>query len=84
MYINYFQQSTHEKSYADAAEDAMRRDLVAKCKAFVEEHNKKFEAGEVSFTCGLNNFSDRTEEEKSRKFGCGKIRRPIVSNNADE
>ncbi|XP_013101311.1 digestive cysteine proteinase 2-like [Stomoxys calcitrans] len=57
------------KAYADAEEDAMRRKLVDKNKQFVDEHNKKFQAGETTFECGLNHFSDRTPEENQRRFG---------------
>uniref|UniRef100_A0A1I8PLU3 Cathepsin propeptide inhibitor domain-containing protein n=1 Tax=Stomoxys calcitrans TaxID=35570 RepID=A0A1I8PLU3_STOCA len=58
-----------QKSYGSAQEEAMRRDLVAKSKQFVDEHNKKFEAGEVTFTCGLNGLSDHTPEEMERMHG---------------
>uniref|UniRef100_A0A1I8NPJ8 Cathepsin propeptide inhibitor domain-containing protein n=1 Tax=Stomoxys calcitrans TaxID=35570 RepID=A0A1I8NPJ8_STOCA len=51
------------KSYADQEEDAMRRELVAKSRQFIEEHNKKFEAGEIRYTCGLNHLSDLKPEE---------------------
>ncbi|XP_013101312.1 crustapain-like [Stomoxys calcitrans] len=62
-----------KKSYADEAEDAMRREIVAKYKAFIDEHNKRYEAGEESFTYELNSFSDITEAEKRMRWA-----RPMV------
>ncbi|XP_075154165.1 cystein proteinase inhibitor protein salarin-like [Haematobia irritans] len=58
----------YKKSYADAAEDAKRREIVTKYKAFVDEHNKRYEAGEESFCYDLSSYSDITEEEKCRRW----------------
>ncbi|CAH1392203.1 unnamed protein product [Nezara viridula] len=57
------------KSYSDQAQDQMRKEIYLKNKKFVEEHNKKHEAGLVSYRLGLNNFSDLTEEEMKSHLG---------------
>ncbi|XP_014278886.1 digestive cysteine proteinase 2 isoform X2 [Halyomorpha halys] len=54
------------KSYPDPAEDLMRKGLFQKSQQFVEEHNKKYEAGLVTHMVGINQFSDQTQEELSR------------------
>ncbi|XP_005191347.1 cystein proteinase inhibitor protein salarin-like [Musca domestica] len=57
-----------KKFYVDSAEDAMRRQLVAERKAFIDEHNRRYEAGLETFTYGLNSYTDVTEEEKRRRW----------------
>ncbi|XP_075150006.1 protein CTLA-2-beta-like [Haematobia irritans] len=61
--------SRFNKSYANADEETMRRNLVAATKKIIDEHNLKYEAGEESYSMGLNDFSDKTPEEKGRMFG---------------
>lgn len=46
----------------------MRRDLVARQKASIDEHNQRYEAGEENFTYALNDYSDTTEEEKCQRW----------------
>uniref|UniRef100_A0A1B0B4E2 Cathepsin propeptide inhibitor domain-containing protein n=1 Tax=Glossina palpalis gambiensis TaxID=67801 RepID=A0A1B0B4E2_9MUSC len=57
------------KNYKDEAEDKMRRETFARANQRIEEHNKKYEAGTVTYRMGHNNFSDHTEEEISRSRG---------------
>ncbi|XP_011191612.1 digestive cysteine proteinase 2 [Zeugodacus cucurbitae] len=69
--------SKFEKSYSDEAEDQMRRGRYQKSKQTVEEHNKKYENGEVTWKMAINHLSDLTEEEYSMR--CGKKVTPPTS-----
>ncbi|EDW60556.1 protein CTLA-2-beta [Drosophila virilis] len=60
--------TTHKKNYA-GDEEQMRRSLYEKAKAKVEEHNKKFESGEVTWKMGINNMSDFTPDEYANRCG---------------
>lgn len=59
-----------EKSYADEEEDQHRKAIYFENAKTVEEHNKKFENGEVTWSMGINQFSDLTKIEfKQRHTG---------------
>ncbi|KAJ8980018.1 hypothetical protein NQ317_019704 [Molorchus minor] len=65
----------HGKNYDSKAEEDKRFDIFKKNVDKVEEHNKKYDAGEVSYTQGINQFSDLTTEEFRSKY-LGGIRIP--------
>ncbi|XP_050517472.1 cathepsin L-like proteinase isoform X3 [Diabrotica virgifera virgifera] len=62
----------HDRSY-DAEEDAKRFAVFKKKYDQIVEHNKRHEAGEVTWTAGLNQFTDRFPEELEHLNG---LKRP--------
>jgi C1A family cysteine protease len=54
------------KEYATEEEEEAAMAKYFENKAKIEEHNKKFEEGEVTFTRGLFKYSDLTPEEKQK------------------
>ncbi|XP_016978255.1 protein CTLA-2-beta [Drosophila rhopaloa] len=60
--------SKFDKSY-EAEEDQLRRELYAKAKARIDEHNRKFEKGEVTWKMGINHLADLTPEEFAQRCG---------------
>lgn len=53
----------HNVQYQSPREDALRFDIWMKNKAYVDEHNAKFMAGESTFTVGMNRFADLDQSE---------------------
>jgi len=53
----------HSKSYDTPEEEARRLGIFKENLDKILEHNKKYEAGEVTWTQGLNQFADLTQEE---------------------
>ncbi|ALC42823.1 cer [Drosophila busckii] len=64
-WANYKQQ--FEKVYKTPAEELMRKLNFEKKKLEIEEHNKRFHNGEVSYEMGLNQYSDMSYEEFAEK-----------------
>lgn len=56
-------QTKYERSYSNAEEEARRFAIFQDNVKVIEEHNKKFEAGESTYTLGVNDFADLTNEE---------------------
>ncbi|KAG5867086.1 hypothetical protein JTB14_026117 [Gonioctena quinquepunctata] len=55
--------SKHNKSYGTPDEEARRYGIFKDNLSNIREHQKKFEAGEVSYSQGVNAFTDLTTEE---------------------
>lgn len=56
-------QKRHGRTY-DTAEHALKAKAhYNRHKKIIDEHNAKFEAGDVSFTIGVNQFADRNNTE---------------------
>lgn len=53
----------HEVEYASQVEEVSRYGVWMKNKAFVDEHMAAYEAGEKTFTVGMNKFADLSSEE---------------------
>lgn len=59
-----------EKSYEGQDEEQQRKATYFENVKTMEEHNQKFEKGEVTWSMGINQFSDLTKEEfKNRHTG---------------
>ncbi|KAK9887526.1 hypothetical protein WA026_023248 [Henosepilachna vigintioctopunctata] len=59
------------KKYDTAELDALHKEIFARSVKEVEEHNAKFAKGEVTYTKGINQFSDMTDEEIKKHTGFG-------------
>jgi len=51
------------REYPNEEEENFRKQLFADNLEFIREHNLKYAAGEVSYSVGINHFSDWTREE---------------------
>ncbi|KAG7153917.1 digestive cysteine proteinase 2 [Homarus americanus] len=51
------------RQYVDAEEDSYRRVIFEQNQKYIEEFNKKYENGEVTFNLAMNKFGDMTLEE---------------------
>ena len=50
-------------------EDSLRKEIFRKSLEEIAEHNKRFDAGETTWTMGVNQFADMTEEEFKSHMG---------------
>ena len=66
-YETYFRstQSTHGKSYS-LSEEQHRMQIFSKNREEIANHNTRFVKGEVTYSMGLNQFSDLVRKFKSR------------------
>ena len=48
----------HGKTYQSDVEEALRQQIFIEKVAEIEQHNKRYEAGEESFNMAINRFSD--------------------------
>lgn len=60
---------TYNRNYIDASEHERRFRIFADNFARISKHNVRFIQGQVSYTMGINEFSDKTDEEL-RKLRC--------------
>ncbi|CAH1099233.1 unnamed protein product [Psylliodes chrysocephalus] len=54
---------THSKSYQNIREEHLRFNIFKNNLKKIEEHNAKYEKGEVSYYLAVNHFADMTSEE---------------------
>jgi cathepsin L len=54
---------THSKMYETVEEEAARFNVFVENQRQIDEHNKNFQAGTVSFEMGMNQYGDMTNEE---------------------
>lgn len=62
-------QSEYNKNYATPEEEQLHFKIFADNWKAVQEHNKKFAAGEVTWEMGINQFSDLTPDEMKKHTG---------------
>lgn len=69
MFSFYFEVKFN-RTYATPEEEQERFNIFKTNYERIQEHNKKYEAGEVTYSQGINQFADLTHEEfKSRHLG---------------
>ncbi|RZB40822.1 cathepsin L [Asbolus verrucosus] len=67
---------THKKQYATPLEEAKKLKVFQDNLAAIEEHNAKYEKGEVTYKKSINQFGDLTKEEFLAYVNRGKFSRP--------
>merc|ERR1719481_1235738 len=53
----------YNKKYESFAEEAMRRMIFMENIEKIEKHNAKYDSGEVTFSYGVNQFTDQLQAE---------------------
>lgn len=56
-------QMKHSKSYPNLREDGQRMNTYFANRRIIDEHNLRYDAGQVTYRMGLNEFSDLSHEE---------------------
>ncbi|KAL3284574.1 hypothetical protein HHI36_018731 [Cryptolaemus montrouzieri] len=57
------------RKYESPEEEATRKELFRVTVEQIEAHNARHAQGLESYTQGINQFTDRTPEERSKSFG---------------
>ncbi|VEN39008.1 unnamed protein product [Callosobruchus maculatus] len=60
--------STHGKNYDSPEEEQKRFKIFQDNLKTIEEHNKKYEAGETTWQMGINQFADLTADEMKQRY----------------
>lgn len=63
-----FKRQFKKKYQARSKEEITRKNIFAKNLAEIEEHNKRYAAGEETYEQGINQFSDLTSDELEKHF----------------
>jgi len=61
--------TAYQMTYENDIEELLRKEIFLSNVQMIEEHNKKFEAGEETYGMGVNQFSDLTESEFKAQLG---------------
>ncbi|RZB39320.1 Inhibitor I29 and/or Peptidase C1 domain containing protein, partial [Asbolus verrucosus] len=67
-----------KKQYATPLEEIKRFKIFQANVAEIEQHNEKYARGEVTYTKGINQFGDKTDEEFMAYLNSGKLLKPKV------
>lgn len=59
-------QASHNKVYKHAEEEKLRYSVFQNNLRIIEKHNKRYAQGKTTYTMGINQFADLTEEEFGR------------------
>ncbi|KAG5868793.1 hypothetical protein JTB14_001702 [Gonioctena quinquepunctata] len=64
---------SYNKRYSSPEDEALHRSIYERNIQAINEHNSKYQRGEVTWKMGVNQFTDMTDEERNRYLG---LRRP--------
>ncbi|KAK9886864.1 hypothetical protein WA026_018513 [Henosepilachna vigintioctopunctata] len=60
---------TYGKSYKTLEEEKRRKEIFKKNVELIEDHNERYKCGKETYKMGINEFSDCTYEEFSKRHG---------------